>query len=55
MLVSRLEIESFGGMKLLDWKHIAETAALAGRGDAGMSTVLDGRIFIALHPEQVTS
>lgn len=28
-------------MRSLDWRHIAETAALVGPGDAGKSTVLD--------------
>jgi energy-coupling factor transporter ATP-binding protein EcfA2 len=37
----RLEIENFRGVKSLDWRHIAETAALVGPGDSGKSTILD--------------
>ncbi len=55
MPVRRLEIESYGGVKSMDWRHIAETAALAGRGDAWTSTVLDGTFLLALHDERGTS
>lgn len=41
MPVRRLEIGSFGGVKSLNWRHVAGTAALAGRSKAGPSTVLD--------------
>jgi energy-coupling factor transporter ATP-binding protein EcfA2 len=41
MRLRRLEIENFRGVKSLDWRHIAETAALVGPGDAGKSTILD--------------
>ena len=41
MRLRRLEIENFRGVKSLDWRHIAETAALVGRGDSGKSTILD--------------
>jgi putative ATP-dependent endonuclease of the OLD family len=41
MLLRRLEIENFRGVKSLDWRHIAETAALVGPGDSGKSTILD--------------
>jgi predicted ATP-dependent endonuclease of OLD family len=41
MRLRRLEIENFRGVKSLDWRHIAETAALVGPGDSGKSTILD--------------
>ena len=41
MRVRRLEVANFRGVKSLDWKHIAETAALVGPGDSGKSTILD--------------
>src|SRR5690606_19006380 len=41
MRLRRLQIESFRGVKALDWRHIAETAALVGPGDSGKSTILD--------------
>ncbi|MCB1009141.1 MAG: AAA family ATPase [Acidobacteria bacterium] len=41
MRLRRLEIENFRGVKSLDWRHIAETAALVGHGDSGKSTILD--------------
>ncbi|TAE87568.1 MAG: DUF2813 domain-containing protein [Verrucomicrobia bacterium] len=41
MRLRRLEIENFRGVKKLDWRHIAETAALVGPGDSGKSTILD--------------
>lgn len=41
MRLRRLEIENFRGIKALDWRNIAETAALAGPGDSGKSTILD--------------
>lgn len=41
MRLRRLEIENFRGVKALDWRHIAETAALVGPGDSGKSTILD--------------
>ena len=41
MRLRRLQIENFRGVKALDWRHIAETAALVGPGDSGKSTVLD--------------
>lgn len=41
MRLRRLEIENFRGVKSLDWRHIAETAAIVGPGDSGKSTVLD--------------
>jgi putative ATP-dependent endonuclease of OLD family len=41
MRLRRLEIENFRGVKTLDWRHIAETAALVGPGDSGKSTILD--------------
>lgn len=53
MPARRLEIGSFGGVKSLDWRHIAGTAALAGRSEAGTSTVLD--LTIALHDVRGTS
>jgi len=37
----RLVIENFRGVKWLDWRHIAENAALVGPGDSGKSTILD--------------
>lgn len=37
----RLQVENFRGVKALDWRHIADTAALVGPGDSGKSTVLD--------------
>lgn len=41
MRLRRLEISNFRGVKSLDWRHIADTAALVGPGDSGKSTVLD--------------
>lgn len=41
MRLRRLEIANFRGVKSLDWKHIADTAALVGPGDSGKSTILD--------------
>lgn len=41
MRLRRLEIQNFRGVKALDWRHIAETAALVGPGDSGKSTILD--------------
>lgn len=41
MRLRRLEIENFRGVKALDWRYIAETAALVGPGDSGKSTILD--------------
>ena len=41
MRLRRLQIENFRGVKTLDWRHVAETAALVGPGDSGKSTVLD--------------
>lgn len=41
MKLRRLEIENFRGIKALDWRYIAETAALVGPGDSGKSTILD--------------
>lgn len=41
MRLRRLEIVNFRGVKSLDWRHIAETAALVGPGDSGKSTILD--------------
>lgn len=41
MRLRRLQIENFRGVKALDWRHIAETAALVGPGDSGKSTILD--------------
>ncbi len=41
MRLRRLQIENFRGVKVLDWRHIAETAALVGPGDSGKSTILD--------------
>jgi putative ATP-dependent endonuclease of OLD family len=41
MRLRRLEIQNFRGVKSLDWRHIAETAALVGPGDSGKSTILD--------------
>lgn len=41
MRLRRLELENFRGVKALDWRHIAETAALVGPGDSGKSTILD--------------
>lgn len=41
MRLRRLEIENFRGVKSLEWRHIAETAALVGPGDSGKSTILD--------------
>lgn len=41
MRLRRLEIENFRGVKKLDWRQIAETAALVGSGDSGKSTILD--------------
>jgi putative ATP-dependent endonuclease of OLD family len=40
MRLRRLEIENFRGVRSLDWKHIADTAALVGPGDSGKSTIL---------------
>jgi putative ATP-dependent endonuclease of OLD family len=42
MRLCRLVIEHFRGVRSLDWRHIAETAALVGPGDSGKSTILDG-------------
>lgn len=41
MRLRRLEIANFRGVKSLDWRHIAETAALVGPGDSGKSTILE--------------
>lgn len=41
MRLRRLEIENFRGVKALDWRYVAETAALVGPGDSGKSTILD--------------
>lgn len=41
MRLRRLQIENFRGVKALDWRNIAETAALVGPGDSGKSTILD--------------
>jgi putative ATP-dependent endonuclease of the OLD family len=41
MRLRRLELENFRGVRSLDWKHVADTAALVGPGDSGKSTVLD--------------
>lgn len=41
MRLRRLEIENFRGVRSLDWRHIADTAALVGPGDSGKSTILD--------------
>jgi energy-coupling factor transporter ATP-binding protein EcfA2 len=41
MRLRRLEIENFRGVRVLDWRHIAETSALVGPGDSGKSTILD--------------
>ena len=41
MRLRRLQIENFRGVKALDWRHIAVTAALVGPGDSGKSTILD--------------
>lgn len=41
MRLRRLQIENFRGVKALDWRHVAETAALVGPGDSGKSTILD--------------
>ncbi|MGE0784363.1 MAG: ATP-dependent endonuclease [Sandaracinaceae bacterium] len=41
MRLRRLQVENFRGVKALDWRHIAETAALVGPGDSGKSTILD--------------
>src|SRR5258708_5850460 len=40
MRLRRLEIGNFRGVRSLDWRHIAETAALVGPGDSGKSTIL---------------
>ncbi len=50
MRLRRLQIENFRGVKALDWRHIAETAALVGPGDSGKSTILDA-IERALSPK----
>jgi putative ATP-dependent endonuclease of OLD family len=41
MRLRRLEVQNFRGLRSLDWRHIADTAALVGAGDTGKSTVLD--------------
>ena len=41
MRLRRLEIENFRGVRSLDWRHVADTAALVGSGDSGKSTILD--------------
>lgn len=41
MRLRRLEIENFRGVRALDWRHIAVTAALVGPGDSGKSSILD--------------
>jgi putative ATP-dependent endonuclease of the OLD family len=41
MRLRRLEIENFRGIRSLDWRHVADTAALVGPGDSGKSTILD--------------
>lgn len=41
MRLRRLEIENFRGVRALDWRHIADTAALVGPGDSGKSSILD--------------
>lgn len=41
MRLRRLQIENFRGVKALDWRYIAETAAMVGPGDSGKSTILD--------------
>jgi putative ATP-dependent endonuclease of the OLD family len=41
MRLRRLEIENFRGVRSLDWRHVADTAALVGPGDSGKSTILD--------------
>ena len=41
MRLRRLQIENFRAVKVLDWRHIANTAALVGPGDSGKSTILD--------------
>ena len=41
MRLRRLQIDNFRGVRSLDWRHIAETAALVGPGDSGKSTILD--------------
>jgi predicted ATP-binding protein involved in virulence len=41
MKLRRLEVENFRGIQSLDWRHIADTAALVGPGDSGKSTILD--------------
>ncbi len=41
MRLRRLEIELFRGVRTLDWRHVANTAALVGPGDSCKSTVLD--------------
>lgn len=41
MRLRRFEIQNFRGVKSLDWRHIADTAALVGPGDSGKSTILD--------------
>lgn len=41
MRLRRLQIENFRGVKALDWRNIAKTAALVGPGDSGKSTILD--------------
>ena len=53
MRVRRLEIGSVGKVKSLDWRHIAETSALAGGDEAGTSMVLARTI--ALHEIRRTS
>lgn len=41
MLIRRLEIENFRGVRSLDWRHIPDSAALIGPGDSGKSTILE--------------
>lgn len=41
MHLRRLEIANFRGVRSLDWRHVADTAALVGSGDSGKSTILD--------------
>jgi energy-coupling factor transporter ATP-binding protein EcfA2 len=50
MRLRRLEIEHFRGIRSLDWRHVADTAALVGPGDSGKSTILDA-IERALSPK----
>jgi hypothetical protein len=55
MPVDRVEIQLHVRVKLLDRRHISETAGSAGPGDAGTSTVLDGTVLLALQAEWGTS